>query len=519
MEESEKAAGPPGQGTPLVLRAWQEAALPVVIGELKDRKRPIVAAIMGAGKSVLIAALIQRSREQEGRGVIVLAPRTSLVEQLAGTFGNVLGAVNVGQWWEAEKQADRRVTVSTYQSLPTLVEAWRKLGRTCALLVCDEAHRTEAAVILEAVGSLETLAPGRWLARIGVTATPFRSDDRERLSLWDSPSVRYGYGDAVRDGVLVPLRLVGWSGRGDGDDVDSVCVAMLKEADRWPALANAATVEDADAFAERLACDGIRAAAVHSGLSRRVQVERIAALRSGAVQCLVHVSMLAEGTDYPWLRTLLLRRAVGARVRFIQEVGRVLRVDPANPGKVDGLVLDPLDLMGLHGMRAADGLVVEDFGDEAAAEAREAATRAAAQSGRRKAVEVVPVGQWLWAVCSQLEDHGLDLRIDTAAGTMATPKQVATIGRAMSALRWFPADKAKERLRKWQKAGRWGELTRQEASMLIGLMFWLRDQTRPAVQIGIGGDWGAASRMWSARWASFGVTVPTAVPGLPLDLR
>ncbi|NBR68375.1 MAG: hypothetical protein EBT79_14095, partial [Actinobacteria bacterium] len=79
---------------------------------------------------------------------------------------------------------DRRVTVSTYQSLPTLCAAWQAAGRSASLLVCDEVHGTEAEAVQGAIKALDTLS-GRAVPRVGLTATPFRSVARETLSLWD----------------------------------------------------------------------------------------------------------------------------------------------------------------------------------------------------------------------------------------------------------------------------------------------------------------------------------------------
>lgn len=506
--DKEQAAGPPG----VVLRAWQAKALPVVIEALKARKRAVVAAFMGAGKSYLIAELIRRSKEQEGRGVVVLAPRTSLVEQLAGTFGNVLEPVNVGTWWQNAKVSDRRVTVSTYQSLPTLVERWKKEGRSCSLLVCDEAHRTEAGVILEAVGALEGLAPGRWLSRVGVTATPFRSDDKEALSLWDEVVYRYSYADALRDGVVVEAKVVGWDGVGNEAETDEICTRMLAEAALWPALASAKSIADAEEYAVYLGKRGIPAMAIHSQLSRKEQASRIYALRSGAIKVLVHVSMLAEGSDFPWLRTLLLRRPVGARVRFVQEVGRVLRVDPGNAEKTYGLVLDPFDLMSEHGLRHKDALGKAMDGEEVDTPEEGDGERPDREEVKRNAVRKTAVYAWLWSLCASLEDCGLELTLNANRTAMATDRQVETIGQYMRVLRWFPADKAKERLRKWHKEGRLSQLTRREAGMLISFLFWLSGATRAARQHGATtGDWAAANRLF--QWPD-GVRIPDDVPEL-----
>ena len=42
-------------------RKWQKSALPVAIEALRGGKRPIISAIMGAGKSVLIAELVYQA--------------------------------------------------------------------------------------------------------------------------------------------------------------------------------------------------------------------------------------------------------------------------------------------------------------------------------------------------------------------------------------------------------------------------------------------------------------------------
>ena len=517
MSNEEPAVSPDAQGAPITLRKWQAEALPIAIDALKQKKRPIIAAFMGAGKSVLIAELIRRSREQEGRGVVVLAPRTALVEQLSATFGKVLGPENVGQWWEARKQADRRVTVSTYQSLPTLVDRWKANGRSCSLLVCDEAHRTEADAILDAVSALEGLAPGRWLARIGVTATPFRSSKKEALSLWDSVAFRYSYADAVRDGVVVPHRVIGWSGTGNADETDKICTEMLLQADCWPALASAKTIVDAEAFAVHLTAQGIRSAAIHSQLPGPLQKARIDALKSGALRCLVHVSMLSEGSDFPWLRTLLLRRPVGAKVRFVQEVGRVLRVDPENPGKVDGLILDPFDLFGDHGLKHPEALGRMLDGEDPAVDKEESEGELdkEREEKKRPAVRKTAVYVWLWNLCTSLEDHGLELSLVANREILCTPKQVETIGQYAKILRYFPGEKGKERIRAWIKDGRLSCLTRREAGMLISFLFWLSNATREARKHGaLTGDWNAANRLFS--WPA-DVTVPDDVPELEIE--
>ena len=200
--------------------------------------------------------------------------------------------------------------------------------------LADEAHRTEADALKVA---LDTLAPYR---RLGVTATPWRGDDAERLSEYDEIIYKYGPAEAIRDGVVVAPRIVPYMGGVPGNDLDEVCARWV-EGEAGRGIVNAKSIEDAESFAAALRARDIPCAVVHSHLPRATQQARIDALKNGEVRCIVHVSMLQEGVDLPWLDYLIMRRRVGSRVRFAQEVGRVLR---SYPGKTEARVYDPHDL-------------------------------------------------------------------------------------------------------------------------------------------------------------------------------
>jgi hypothetical protein len=93
---------------------------------------------------------------------------------------------------------------------------------------------------------------------------------------------------------------------------------------------SAINIEDAESFAARLAKAGIPAEPIHQKLNRGERELRIRRLRSGRIRCLVHVQLLCEGIDLPWLEWLALRRPVGSPVRLVQEVGRQGQLkDPA----------------------------------------------------------------------------------------------------------------------------------------------------------------------------------------------
>lgn len=335
----------PWEGAPRPPRKWQAEALPVIARALKARKKGLAFAIMGSGKSILQAELAWLKLPSVGDGAIVLsAPRQALVEQLAATVGERCGAENVGRYYADAKEADRPIIVACGPSLPALAEELQ--GRPVSFMILDEAHGSEGARIKAAVGQL---AP---VCYVGFTATPYRSVPSESLELFDEIVFRYPLDDALRDGVLVPLRHVRFEGDDPGS-VDEECLAMMQAHGEGPGIVSADTIEDAESYATWLNEHGFPAEAIHSRHKKAERKAKLARLQAGEVRALVHVSLLAEGVDLPWLRWLCLRRAVQARVRFLQELGRVLRV---HPGKTEGIVMDPHLLLGKHGLTSIEAI-------------------------------------------------------------------------------------------------------------------------------------------------------------------
>ncbi len=341
-------------------RDWQRAALPKVLDAIDTGRRGVVSAFMGSGKSILLAEVVHQQRKilKSNEVIIVGAPRRRLVRQLAATIARRCGGRRcVGTYFTDEKQPHKRVIVCCYASAEKLAAVLEEQGRTVALLLCDEAHQTETDTLLAAHAALKPTAA------VGFTATPFRASKAEKLSLFDDLIYAYTYVDALRDGVLVTFEVVNWDGTGDGE-IDALCAEQISAHAQGPGIVSALSIADAEAYAEYLVDCGIDAAAIHSKLDTEEQDELIEELRTGELQCLVHVALLCEGVDLPWLRWICMRRPVGSKVRFVQELGRVLRV---HPGKDAALVLDPHDLMGRHGIThpaALSDAVVEDSTSE-----------------------------------------------------------------------------------------------------------------------------------------------------------
>jgi superfamily II DNA or RNA helicase len=330
------------------LRGWQADALPAVSERIDER--PLVRAVMGAGKSVLIAELV--GHVPDTLRVVVTTPAVRLVDDLAETIEWWLGLEpgSVGKWYTHEKRVEQ-ITICCNDSLQSLVDSG-ELGPV-EMWVADEAHRTECDSIKRAVKKLD---PYR---RVGFSATPWRASDSGRLTLFETLAFDYTAVQAIEDGHVVPPRVRHY--RGEADTLNEACAEAIDLAvaeKLGPGLANARNIADAHEFAELLQERGIGCATIHSKIDRGLERDRLAALRDGDLDCLVHVDMLAEGVDLPWLRWLCCRRPVGSKVRFAQEVGRVLR---AAPGKDHAIIFDPHDLFSIFQL---DDKAVLDAGGE-----------------------------------------------------------------------------------------------------------------------------------------------------------
>jgi hypothetical protein len=458
----------PWEGSPHPPRKWQAEALPLVIGALKRRERGIVSAVMGAGKSVFAAEIVNMAgRRLGGRCIVITAPRQALVRQLAATMAARLGEDRVGMFYAKKKQPERSVVVCCNASLPALRVALEARGRQVALMVCDEAHGTQGDVLR---GEIPKVRP---VCLVGFTATPFRSIPSESIEAFDSILYRYTMQDAQRDGVLVPMLYRRVEGEAVGT-LDEVCLRMMQADGVGPGIVSATSIRDAEDYAAWLSERGWKTAAIHSEHTTRKRDDLLEGLRAGEYRCLAHVSLLAEGVDFPWLRWLCLRRDVQARVRFLQEIGRPLRADP-NPDprygpKTHAVIMDPNLSLGRHGWVNVEaiGQALEDAADELAGKSakmapeEKAAAEAVALDVLLAHLERVYVGLWSSGIVK-----GDDALSSWTLGKVSV-KQVAAIGKASRLTRHIP-EEHRGTVKTLVKVP-WA-LSRGQASGLLGVLY------------------------------------------------
>lgn len=332
-------------------RSWQADALPIAMTAIQkqwsyprysdDAPRPLIQAVMGSGKSIFLSGVVKATLDMTSDTIVVTAPRRMLVAQLANTLSGFLPPGTVGRYYGDIKQPSRRVIVACDASAIKLAKSLQRQGREVALWLADECHGSEADRIKDWVGAI---APH---ARIGLTATPRRASKKEALTLWTEELYRYDAAAALADGVVVPFNLRHWHGDPETelDDAMFELIQQIVGERLGPGVVDANNIDDAVVWCKRLNDSGIKAACVHSRMPYEDTQRTLRGLRDRYFDVVVHVSILKEGVDMPWLRWLGLRRQISSPVYFAQYAGRVLR---AHEGKESAEILDPGNLFAKH---------------------------------------------------------------------------------------------------------------------------------------------------------------------------
>ena len=359
-------------GTAAKLRAWQQRALDQY---LQQEPRDFLAvATPGAGKTTFA---LRVATELLGRGevqrVTVVAPTEHLKRQWADAAHRV--GISIDPEFKNAHGSHGRdfdgvaLTYAQVASRPVLHHARTRGAPT--LVILDEVHHGGDALSWgDAVR--EAFEPAR--RRLALTGTPFRSDtsaipfvtyEQDRDGVRRSQAdFTYGYGDALRDGVVRPVIFLAYSGQmrwrtraGDelsarlGDPLTQDMTAhawrtALDPSGEWvPSVLRAADTRLSevrrgvpDAGGLVIATDHAQArayASVLRGLTGEPPVvvlsddagasARIEAFTHGDQRWMVAVRMVSEGVDVPRLAVGVYATSIATPLFFAQAVGRFVR--------------------------------------------------------------------------------------------------------------------------------------------------------------------------------------------------
>lgn len=350
----------------LILRDYQTAAIDGLYQYWAGRRgdNPIIVAPTGAGKSLIIAKLIEDALSFPGTRILMLTHVAELLMQNAEELVSMLPGVDLGFYSASigQKRLDRQVTFAGIQSI------WEKAEVMIPppdLVLIDEAHL---------VPKNTTTRYGKFLADlkecnpavkvVGLTATPYRLDSgylhKGKGALFDGIAYDIPVGMLMDQGYLAPLVSKGAKSKIDltnvgmrgGEFIESqlataasdpeLVKATVREIvqfgeDRRSWLVFASGVNHAEMIREEMATHGIAAEVVTGADNKTDRQRRIDDFKSFRLRCLINVNVLTTGFNHRATDLVAMVRATASAGLYVQMAGRGTRTAD---GKDDCLLLD-----------------------------------------------------------------------------------------------------------------------------------------------------------------------------------
>lgn len=344
----------------------------------------------GTGKTVLISEVVKREeRRVKNPCVWIVVHRRELVEQIKETLERRLGTS-----LDAEREKSNVIEVFSIQ---WLTRHYQEFDEQPTLIVIDEAHHAVAKTYEEVMNAYPNAK------KLGVTATPCRLTKRGFTDLFEVLLCSHSIPKFIKEGYLSDFDYISLNPNSEDQkkidglekraaDGDYSIAEMQKVLDCKPSIERlyqtikdfavgkkgivyAINIEHAEHIAEYYREQGLAAVAISSKTPKEERRRMIELFKEGSagnkpyctspslittvgqdetpkgIQILVNVDLFGEGFDCPDVEFIQLARPTLSLAKYLQMVGRGLRV--AN-GKECCTLLDNVGLYRLFGLPTTD---------------------------------------------------------------------------------------------------------------------------------------------------------------------
>jgi len=299
----------------------------------------------GTGKTVIFTEFI----EATGLKTLIVVPTTILIGQTEEKIQEFAKDLDVGKIYKDAKEHGHHVTITTYNSFVTGVESGKIKPEDYQLLILDEAHRALSKKRSDVVRKFNQHI------KIGFTATPRYSDNKQVAKLLDTEIHSMTIIEAAKEGMLSPFSVIAAHTETDiskvevvGDDYSEEELAKAinnqsrnqaavnlytQEFDGETAVAYCCGVNHATDLSKMFNEAGVPAAVIHGDMSEKEKDDIIQKYEDGDILVLCNSDILIEGFDEPRASVCLNLRPTLSPVVAEQRGGRVLRINKNNPKK------------------------------------------------------------------------------------------------------------------------------------------------------------------------------------------
>ena len=315
----------------------------------------------GTGKTILLASVVESFlREHSNCNVWIVAHRRELVSQIKDTLNKFLLNFIF---------SNHPVPPVKAMSIQWLAKHYDEIKEKTGLIVIDEAHHALAKTYKV---MWERFPNAKFL---GLTATPCRLNGKGFTDLFDVLVQAWGIPEFICKGRLATYDFVSIKSDGvtqclidslqkrgaDGDyqnkemdmllnkkpSIERLYQSFEEYGKNRKGIVYAINISHAQKIMELYQEHGIKVVAIDSktpALERQADIE---AFRNGDIQVLVNVDIFSEGFDCPDVEFVQLARPTLSLAKYLQMVGRGLRVAK---GKKNCVIIDNVGLYRVFGL-------------------------------------------------------------------------------------------------------------------------------------------------------------------------
>ena len=357
----------------MLLRPRQKELVSKTIDALDTHGNTLAVAPTGAGKTIMLSAVLGRMFEHDVKRACVLAHRDELTAQNIDKFKHVNPNLSTSIFNATEKNWDGQVAFAMVQTL-SRDNHLSSLPPLDALVI-DEAHHACSDSYVRVIERAKLINPNVKL--LGMTATPNRGDKKDLSSIFSNVSDQITVKELIASGhLLAPSTFVMDIGvqkelrkvRKTALDYDMGAVARImnkrpindavvrhwkEKAGNRQTVVFCSTVDHARDVVDSYQAAGIKSRMIWGDMGDDERKATLGAYGKGELQVIVNVAVLTEGWDHPPTSCIALLRPSSYKSTMIQMIGRGLRtIDPREyPGvaKKDCIVLDFGTSTSMHG--------------------------------------------------------------------------------------------------------------------------------------------------------------------------
>lgn len=334
-------------------RKYQQDVINAALSQYEQGKsKLLIEMATGLGKTYTVAHLIKRLIQIDDKRpkVLFLAHQVEILLQSVTSFKNVLGIgdYSFSACFSGSEPEDTDFVFASFDTLYGQIDSISK--EEFDFVIVDEAHHTPARTYAEVV----TLFKPKLL--VGLTATPYRADNKDVISFFGGIDGHIGKFDlvwALKHGKLAFPKYMVLLDDLDQDridqlesglsisDLDKRLFLHKKDQEVVRIIEKTVLEKEIDNVKGIIFCRSIQhmkhlvgffelgtATLVHSKMFDQERRENIRNFREGGFKYILVCDLFNEGIDIPETNLLIFMRYTGSRTIWLQQLGRGLRKTP-----------------------------------------------------------------------------------------------------------------------------------------------------------------------------------------------